>query len=44
MENYLLIQENSFEKARKEIKKNKGKNIIFSKPFLFSIEKYKYDD
>jgi len=30
MENYILIQENNFEKARKEIKKNKDKKIIFS--------------
>ncbi|MBS3086046.1 hypothetical protein J4225_05185 [Candidatus Pacearchaeota archaeon] len=30
MEKYILIQENTFETARKEIKKNKGKKIIFS--------------
>ncbi len=30
MKNTILIQEKSFEKARKEIQKNKGKKIIFS--------------
>lgn len=30
MKNHILIQENNFEKARKDIRDNKGKKIIFS--------------
>ena len=30
MKNYILIQENTFEKARKEINKNKSQKIIFT--------------
>ena len=30
MDNHIIIEQTSFEKARKEIKKNKGKKIIFS--------------
>lgn len=30
MKNHILIQENTFEKARKAIRDNKGKKIIFS--------------
>jgi len=30
MDNYIIIEQTSFEKARKEIKKHKGKTIIFS--------------
>ena len=30
MDNHIIIEQTSFEKARKEIKKNKGKTIIFS--------------
>ncbi|GAI46516.1 unnamed protein product, partial [marine sediment metagenome] len=30
MKNHVLIKEDNFEKARREIKKNKGKKIIFS--------------
>lgn len=30
MKNHVLIQEKTFEKARREIRKNKGKKIIFS--------------
>ena len=29
MENYVIIQENNFESAKKEIKKNLGKKIVF---------------